>query len=68
MLLNPDIPRNLRKLRVEKSPIGAEKTLYFTIERKGVVNFDMKNVMYKTRNCNQERDSDIKRLRIDENE
>ncbi|CAG8814095.1 13148_t:CDS:1, partial [Racocetra fulgida] len=68
MLVNPDVPRNLRKIRVEKSPIGARKTLYFTIERKGVVNFDLKSVMDKMRDCNQDRDSDIKRLKTDENE
>ncbi|CAG8567997.1 26273_t:CDS:2 [Dentiscutata erythropus] len=68
MLLNPDVPRNLRKIRVEKSPIGARKTFYFTIERKGIVNFDLKNVIDNMRNCNQDRTSDIKRLKIDEDE
>ncbi|CAG8650901.1 12215_t:CDS:2, partial [Cetraspora pellucida] len=33
MLVNPDVPRNLRIIRVEKSPIGARKSFYFTIER-----------------------------------
>ncbi|CAG8758458.1 9738_t:CDS:2, partial [Dentiscutata heterogama] len=67
MLVNPGVPRNLRKIRVEKSPIGARNTFYFTIERKGIVNFDLKYVIDKMRNCNQDRTSDIKRLKIDEN-